>query len=118
MGSRRRLFRGQGGERAAPSDDDIELTRNQFSRERGEPLGLSSGIPVFPQEVAALDVAKATQSLEEAFSGQRIGARQVERQVAYANYPVRRVRLSGERRGEEAAGQAAHERPPVHHSIT
>jgi hypothetical protein len=28
------------------------------------------------------------------------------------------LRLSGERRGEEAASQAADERPPVHYSIT
>jgi hypothetical protein len=28
------------------------------------------------------------------------------------------LRLDGERRGEEAASQAADERPPVHHSIT
>ena len=28
------------------------------------------------------------------------------------------LRFDGERRGEEAEGQRAHERPPVHHSIT
>ena len=27
------------------------------------------------------------------------------------------LRLDGERRGEEAAGQAADEHPPIHHSI-
>ena len=30
----------------------------------------------------------------------------------------RLLRLGGERRGEEAAGQRADERSPVHHSIT
>ena len=32
--------------------------------------------------------------------------------------PPRRLRLGGERRGEESARQSADERPPVHHAIT
>jgi hypothetical protein len=31
---------------------------------------------------------------------------------------ARRLRLDGERRGEEAAGQRANERSSIHHSIT
>jgi hypothetical protein len=45
--------------------DDITLERNQFGRKSGVPLGLSLRIPVFDQEVAALDVTDFTQSLEE-----------------------------------------------------
>jgi hypothetical protein len=32
--------------------------------------------------------------------------------------PGRLLRLSGERSGEEATSEGAHEGPPVHHSIT
>jgi hypothetical protein len=51
--------------RCAWGRDDINLERNQFGRKSGVPLGLSLRIPVFDQEVAALDVTDFTQSLEE-----------------------------------------------------
>jgi hypothetical protein len=44
--------------------------------------------------------------------------RQVERQVAYANDPVRLLRPLGERRGEEDASESPDERPTFDHSIT
>ena len=45
--------------------DDINLERNQFGRESGEPLELPLGISVFDHDVAALDVTEVTQSLAE-----------------------------------------------------
>ena len=45
--------------------DDINLERNQFGRESGEPLELPLGISVFDHDVAALDVTEVTQSLTE-----------------------------------------------------
>jgi len=43
---------------------------------------------------------------------------QVGRQVAYSSDLGHLLRLSGERRREEAASQGADECPPVHYSIT
>jgi hypothetical protein len=42
---------------------------------------------------------------------------QVERQVAYSRDLARRLRLGGERRGEEC-DSTSKERAPLHHSIT
>jgi hypothetical protein len=39
-------------------------------------------------------------------------------EIADTGKPRGRLRLGGERRGEEATRQVADERPPVHHSIT
>jgi hypothetical protein len=97
--------------------DDINFERNQFGRESAEPLELSLGISVFDHDVAPLDVTEVTQSLTEGLW--QVGARgHVVRQVAYSRDPVRLLRLGGERRGEEAAGDAHDERSPVHYSIT
>src|SRR5712692_4615210 len=60
-----RLLGGQGGDCASAGHDDINLERNQFGRESGEPIGLPLGISVFDHEVAALDVTEITQSLTE-----------------------------------------------------
>jgi hypothetical protein len=48
--------------------DDINLERNQFGRESGEPLDLPFGISVFDHEVATLDVPEVTQPLEESLA--------------------------------------------------
>jgi hypothetical protein len=59
-----RLLGGQDGE-AVCGHDDINLQRNQFGRESGEPLQLPLGRSVFDHDVAALDVTEVTESLEE-----------------------------------------------------
>jgi hypothetical protein len=110
------LLGGQGGG-GASGHDDINLERNQFGGKSGEPLELPLGISVFDHEVAALDVTKVTQSLEEGLS-QVGGSGQVGRQVAYSSDLGRRLRFGDERRGEEATSDASDERPPIHHSIT
>ena len=80
--------------------DDINLERNQFGRESGEPLGLPLGISVFDHDVAALDVTEVTQSLTEGLVQVGVSG-QVGRQVAYSSDLGRLLRLGGERRGEE-----------------
>jgi hypothetical protein len=52
--------------------DDINLERNQFGRQSGEPLGLPIGKSVFDHEIATLDVTELTQSLEEGLA--QVGA--------------------------------------------
>jgi hypothetical protein len=99
------------------SHDDINLERNQFGRENGEPLGLPLGISVFDHDVAALDVTEVMQSLTEGLV-QLETSGQVGRQVAYSSDFGRLLGLSGERGGEEPACHGSDERPPVHHSIT
>jgi hypothetical protein len=94
-----RLLGGQGGG-CARSHDDINLERNQFGRESGEPLGLPLGISVFDHDVTALDVTEVTQSLEEGLV--YVGASgHVGRQVAYSSDLGRLLGLGGERHRPE-----------------
>src|SRR5713226_4618101 len=95
-----RLLGGQGDGCASGREDDINLERNQFGRESGEPLELPLGISVFNHDVAALDVTEVTQSLEEGLWQVAISG-QVARQVAYSSGLGRLLRLGGERRAEQ-----------------
>ena len=114
--SPRRLLGGQGGD-CGLGHEDIDLERNQFGRESGEPLGLPLGISVFDHDVAALDVTEVTHSLEKGLPCAGIAGRQVERQVAYSRDPVRRLGRGGEWRGEEATTYGHEERTSVHTSL-
>ena len=111
-----RLLGGQGGD-CGLGHEDINLERNQFGRESGEPLGLPLGISVFDHDVAALDVTEVTQSLTEGLVQVGVSGR-VERQVAYSRDLACLPRLGGERRGEQAASRCEDECPTVDHSIT
>src|SRR5216683_2432137 len=97
----------------ASGHDDINLERNQFGRESGEPLELPLGISVFNHDVAALDVTEVTQSLTEGFA-QAGGSGQVARQKAYSRDLGRLLRPGGERRAKEATSQGAEKRTSVH----
>src|SRR5882724_3069052 len=110
-----RLLGGQ-GRGCACGHDDINLERNQFGRESGEPLKLPFGGSVFDHEVTALDVTEVTQSLKEGLSLLRVSG-QVSRQVAYSSDLGRLLRLGGERRGEEAASNHCHKRSALHHWV-
>jgi hypothetical protein len=102
---------------ASSGHDDINLERNQFGRKRGEALRLPLGIAVFDHDMATLDVTEVTQPLEEGLVP--VGASgPVERQVAYSGNLGRRLRVSGEGRGEKAADQGSEEPSPIHYSIT
>jgi hypothetical protein len=93
---------GQGGG-CSWGHDDINLERNQFGRESGEPLELPLGISVFDHDVATLDVPEVTQSLTEGLW--QVGTSgQAARQVAYSSDLARLLRLDGDRRGEEGEG--------------
>jgi hypothetical protein len=107
------LLGGQGGV-CTWGRDDINLERNQFGRESGEPLGLPLGISVFDHEVAALCVTEVPQPLEEGLSQVGITG-PVERQLAYSSDLGRLLRLGGERRGKEHRTRASKERATVYH---
>jgi len=100
----------------ASGHDDINLERNQFGRERGEPLGLSLGISVFNRDVAALDVTEVTQSLEEGIS-QVGGSGHVERQVAYSSDLGRLLGLGGERGKNETDSENNREPDQPHEHL-
>jgi hypothetical protein len=111
------LLSSQGRDGACDRHDDLNLERNQFGRESGQPLDLPLRIPVFDQEVAALDVTKVAQSLKKEVSP--LGGRDpAGRQVAYSSDLVRLLRLSGKRRSEEAASNSRDEGSALHYSIT
>ena len=101
----------------ASGQDDINLERNQFGRESGEPLGLPLSISLFNHDVAALDVTEITQSLTEGL-GQVGASGQVGRQEAYSNDLGRLLGFGSERYGEEAASQSADEHSPGDHWIS
>ena len=106
------MLGGQGGG-CAWGHDDINLERDQFGRESGEPLGLPLGIPVFDHEVAALDVTEVTQSLKECLSQVGVTGRVVP-QPAYSRDRGRLLGLASERRGEEASSRHD-EGSAIHH---
>ena len=107
-----RLLGGQ-GMGCAWGEDDINLERNQFGRESGEPLDLPLGTSVFEHEVAALDVPEVTQSLTEGHF-RAVGSGHGGTQIADPPDPPRRLRLGSERHGEETAGDQRHERAARH----
>ena len=80
--------------------DDINLERDQFGRESGEPLGLPLGIRVFDHDVATLNVTEVTQFLQEGFSQVGASGRGAP-QPADSRDLGRLLGLGGERRGEE-----------------
>jgi hypothetical protein len=95
--------------------DDINLERNQFGRESGEPLELPLGISVFNDDVTTLDVAEVTQSLTEGL-GQVGVSGQVGRQEAYSS-DLGRLLGVGRNRAEEPTeekGDAEGEPQPSH----
>jgi hypothetical protein len=93
--------------------DDINLERNQFGRESGEPLELPLGIPVFDHDIAALDVTEVTQALAEGFVQVRVRHPAGSRQVAYSS-DLGRL-LGSERRGEKNRTRASQQHAPIHH---
>jgi hypothetical protein len=97
--------------------DDINLERDQFGRESGEPLGLPLGISVFDHDVAALDVTEVTQSLTEGLLYVGVSG-QVGRQVADSSDLGRLLGLGGERRGEGPGQRGQQETAAVHYSRT
>jgi hypothetical protein len=97
------LLGGQGGG-CAWGHEDINLERDQFGRESGEPLGLPLGVPVFDHEVAALDVTEVMQSLKECLSQVGVTGRVVP-QPAYSSSLGRLLGLANERRGQEASSR-------------
>src|SRR5437867_5234147 len=108
-----RLLGGEGGDCASSlGHDDINLERNQFGRESGEPLDLPFGISVFDHEVATLDVPEVTQPLEESLMYVR-GSDRVGLQVAYSRDLGRLLRLGGKRCRPERK-QCKYGATPVH----
>jgi hypothetical protein len=99
-----RLLGGEGdGCASCCGHDDINLQRNQFCRESGEPLGLPFGISVFDHEVATLDVPEVTQPLTEGLLQVGVSAQPV-RQVAYASDLGRLLGLGGKRSSKKYPG--------------
>ena len=94
--------------------DDINLERNQFGRKSGEPFGLPHGSSGFDHDVATLDVAEVTQSLEEGLV--RWGFAATCPQEAYSSDLGRLLGLGGNRAEEptEQKGDAEGEPQPYH----
>ena len=99
-------------------DDEVDLQANQFCREVGQPVVLPFGPAVLDGEVLPLHVAEVVKTLPEGLHEVGVTSRGG---AAQESEPVDlglRLRIGGERRGEEAAGQRADKRAPVHYWIT
>jgi hypothetical protein len=71
-------------------------------------------VAVLDHDVAALDVAKVTEALEEACPHPRINSCLVGPHPADPSDPVRRLRLGGTRRGEDTRQRGQQEAAPLH----
>jgi hypothetical protein len=109
------LLGGQGGG-CAWGHDDINLERDEFGRDSGEPLELPLGRSVFDHEVAALDVTEVTQSLKKGLSQVGVTGRLVP-QPAYSSDLGRLLGLS-RKRSDQQGESASEESATVHYSIT
>ena len=84
----------------------------------GAPIGCPGQTETLPK-IPPLCISQLAESLLESPQGGRGWARHLElEQVTDPVHLPSLLRLSGERRGEEAARHAGDEGPPVHHSIT
>jgi hypothetical protein len=94
--------------------DQADVGSEEFGRKGRKPVELPCVPPVLDLEIAPFDIAKGAQALAECFPFWTVGGTENPDPPDLS----RRLRLGGERRGEEAASQGAEERSPVHHSIT
>ncbi len=106
--------------RRAEGHDHRWLDLRQFPGQRGKTIAISVREPLLEHEVLTVSVSEVPESLPEGVKHRRCRTRRagIERQDYDSVWLSRRLRLCGERRGEEATRQATDERPPVHHSIT
>src|SRR5262249_7589680 len=105
--------RGSGG-----GCDDVYFQADEISCESCELIGVPLGEPDLQDHVPALDPPDLAEPLPKGLQIEPlIGGRSVVQVPDLANLP-RLLRLSGERRGEEAAGHGTEECSTFHSSIT
>src|ERR1700687_2755685 len=99
-------------------DDHVHLSGKQLRDEDGKPLVLALRPAILDDDISPLDVAQFAQALPEwADEVSLQGGGGVSEETDPVNFG-RRVRLGGERRGEEHRTRASKERAAVYHSIT
>src|SRR5262249_1150905 len=104
--------------RVAARHDDVNLERDQVLGELREPLQLPVGEAVLKHHVPSRNVAEITQAVFEGFHEVRLlPARRAQQIPDPGNLP-RRLRLGGERRGEDSREGSLNEPASVHYSIT
>src|SRR5262249_61409678 len=96
--------------------DDINLPPNQFSRQSGHPLRMSVGEPLLKRRALTFDVPQLTKTLSEDGMARRVYRDR--REVSDTRNLPGLLRLTRERRREEAAGHGTEECSAVHYSIT
>lgn len=89
---------------------------SEFNGKGSGTIAAALSRPPFDDDILAFDVSLIPQTVtNRSWHGLReLGTSQ----HADGSRPGRLLRLSGERSGEEATSEGAHEGPPVHHSIT
>jgi hypothetical protein len=100
-------------------DDDVRLEADQLSGERGKPIILALRPPVLDDDAPVLDVAEVTESLPQGpdlTSVAGLGGGPEESDARHLSRT--RLRLGGERRGQEAAREDRHEDTSGHFERT
>src|SRR5499427_5728568 len=101
-----------------PCEDDVDLELHKLGCRRLDQVRLVVCRSVYEHIVASLDIPELAKCLLEFLDVRRHPCRthqaDVPDLVNFANF----LRLGGERRGEQATGQAGDERTPLHYSIT
>jgi hypothetical protein len=103
--------------RGAEREDEVYLSLNKFRGESRECLGLSTRRSDLEHYRLALDEADVKQTGSKGGDCGGLASEARVQNTHHRDFPSR-LRLAGERRGEEAAGDCCQERAPVHHSIT
>jgi hypothetical protein len=117
-GNRSGCLLGRERRRRSSREDKVNLEPDQLLREGGKSLGPTVSRAILDHDVLSLRVSELLEPLPECrqVGGVRCGRHYF--QQAHAIDLPALLRLGGERRGEEAAGDDSKERSPVHYSIT
>ena len=97
------LARGERGV-GRDGDQDVGLETDQLDGEIGESLQLAVLVPVFDDDVLALDVAELAQPLLECLQARRIGARRDAGEIADASHlwPAAAARVGSQNAASKA----------------
>jgi hypothetical protein len=99
-------------------DDQVWGDADEVYGKLGKAVKLGLSPPEFDDDVLALDIAEFAKTLPELLQSRLRRDGRTAREKADPIDLPRRLRLDGERRGEEAERCTGDECPPVHHSIT
>src|SRR5215470_16217586 len=104
--------------RRSSRDDHVNLEPEQFFREARESLWPTVSRAILHDDVLSLRISELLEPLPECLQVGGVRCSRYDFQQTDTIDLSRRLRLHGDRRGEEPTSERAKERPPFHYSIT